>query len=180
MTRKPILVGANPAVQLFDDAGACTAYVSCWWVDWSTHGRGTAIVLWQPTGVTVYGSDRGLGMWLADHFVRHFPELDGLRWSVPLVRRARAKVEIDLATGMRAQAGDLAVEITGVLDRRTFATDEFPLGGVPHSLSLVLGPCADGTIRLKGQRLPGRVTRGGTPERPSSSAFVTEAEVWRA
>lgn len=178
--REPILVGANPAVQLFDENGACTAYVSCWWVDWSLRGRGTAIVLWRPDGVVVYGADRHLGLWLADHFVRHFPELDGLPWVGPVFRRARARVEIDLGSGLRAEAGDLVVSTREVLDRRTFATDDFPLGDIPHSLSLVLAPCGEGSIRVKGRQLPGRIEVGGTPDRPGSSAFVTEAEVWSA
>ncbi len=177
--RKPVLVGSNPAIQLFAD-GSCTAYVSCWRVDWSTHGPGTAIVLWQPTGVSLHTDRPALGHWLADSFVRHFPELEGLPWSTPRFRPARAHVDIDLARGMRARAGALSVVTAGVLDRRTFATDDFPLGGVPHSLSLVLGPCANGEIRLGGRTLPGEIERGGTPERPGSSAFVTEAEVWKA
>lgn len=177
--RKPVLVGANPAIQLFAD-GSCTAYVSCWRVDWSTHGPGTAIVLWQPTGVSLHTDRPALGHWLADSFVRHFPELEGLPWSTPRFRPARAHVDIDLARGMRARAGALSVVTAGVLDRRTFATDDFTLGGVPHSLSLVLGPCANGEIKLAGRELPGEIERGGTPERPGSSAFVTEAEVWKA
>ena len=170
---------ANPAIQLFAD-GSCTAYVSCWRVDWSTHGPGTAIVLWRPTGVSVHTDRPALGHWLADSFVRHFPELEGLPWSTPRFRPAPAHVDVDLARGMRARAGALSVVTAGVLDRRTFATDDFPLGGVPHSLSLVLGPCATGEIRLGGRELPGEIERGSTPERPGSSAFVTEAEVWRA
>jgi hypothetical protein len=179
MLRKPVLVGANPAVQLFAD-GSCTAYVSCWRVDWSTHGPGTAIVLWRPSGVSVHTDRPALGQWLADSFVRHFPELEGLPWSTPRFRPAPAHVDVDLARGLRARAGALSVVTAGVLDRRTFATDDFPLGGVPHSLSLVLGPCASGEIRVGGKALPGEIERGGTPERPGSSAFVTEAEVWRA
>ncbi len=177
--RKPVLVGANPAIQLFAD-GSCTAYVSCWRVDWSTHGPGTAIVLWQPTGVSLHTDRPALGHWLADSFVRHFPELEGLPWSTPRFRPSRAHIDIDLARGMRARAGALSVVTAGVLDRRTFATDDFTLGGVPHSLSLVLGPCANGEIKLGGRELPGEIERGGTPERPGSSAFLTEAEVWKA
>ncbi|HET9420890.1 MAG TPA: hypothetical protein VFO49_07125, partial [Nocardioides sp.] len=162
--RTPVLVGANPAVQLFAD-GSCTAYASCWRVDWSTHGPGTAIVLWRPTGVSVHTDRPALGHWLADSFVRHFPELEGLPWTTPRFRPAPARVDVDLARGLRARAGALSVVTAGVLDRRTFATDDFPLGGVPHSLSLVLGPCATGAIRLGGRELPGEIERGGTPER---------------
>ncbi len=178
-TRKPVLVGANPGVQLFDADGACTAYASTWRVDWSVEGAGTAMVLWQPTSVTVVGDDEILARWLAEDFVRHFPELDGLTWHEPRYVSARVVIDLSLQTGLTARAGEIEVRLGDVLDVRSFATDEFALGGVPHSLHLVLGPCAFGEVRLAGRNLPGTIARGGTPERPSSSAFVTEAEVWR-
>lgn len=179
-SRYPVLVGANPAVQLFDSSGACTAYVSCWRVDWSVRGSGTALVLWLPDGVTVLGRDADLGGWLAEHFVRHFPELDGLAWVPPVFQRCDVRLDIDLARGMRAEAGHVEVTATGVLDRRSSITDDFPLAGVPHSLHLVLAPCGSGTVQVAGRALPGAVRTRGTPERPGSSAFVTEAEVWLA
>lgn len=178
--RQPILVGANPAVQLFDEAGDPTAYVSCWRVNWSTHGHGDAIVLWQPDGVAVYGTDRRLSLWLANHFVAHFPELDGQTWSTPRFHRRHVEIELDLDRGMRAQAGEVEVLISDILDLRAFSTDEFPLNGLDHSLSMVLGPCGSGTIRRRGHALPGRVQHSGTDDRPSSSAFITDAEVWLA
>lgn len=178
--RRPVLVGANPAVQLFDASGACTAYVSCWRVDWSVRGSGTAMVLWRPDGVTVLGRDAELGGWLAEHFVRHFPELDGLGWSRPVLERHEVVLDVDLARGMRAHAGQVEVTVADVLDRRSFTTDDFRLAGVPHSLHLVLAPCGSGGIRVSGREVPGALDRWGTPERPGSSAFVTEAEVWRA
>ncbi|MDV3222722.1 hypothetical protein [Intrasporangium sp.] len=178
-SRKPLLVGANPAVQLFDRDGACTAYASCWVVDWSQKGSGTAVVLWQPDQVTVHGADPTLGAWLADHFVRHFPELDGLPWSEPQFHPEPARIEVSLASGLKVIAGGLTVGASGVLDRRAFATDAFPLGGVDHSLSLVIGPCETGSITVRGQALPGSVRRSGTPDRPGSSAFIADAEVWQ-
>jgi hypothetical protein len=68
--------------------------------------------------------------------------------------------------------------MSGVLDRRTFQTDDFALDGVPHGLRLLLAPVAEATLTVAGQRLPGTVTVGGTPERPSSSAFLATEEVW--
>jgi hypothetical protein len=177
--RKPILVGANPGLQLFDTSGACTAYLSTWVVDWSTHGSGNAIVLWQPSGVRVVGDDQHLAMWVADYFVRYFPELEGLPWGPPTFQRAEVNVHLDLASGLRARGGDISVQMADVLDRRTFATDGFALAGIPHSLSLVLGPCAVVEAHVDGRALPGEIGLGGTPERPSSSAFLTDAEVWR-
>ncbi|MGO1974628.1 MAG: hypothetical protein ACTH2Q_16850 [Propionibacteriaceae bacterium] len=177
-TRKPILVGANPAIQLFDDAGDPTAYLSCWRVDWSTHGRGDAIVLWRPDEVAVYGAARQLSLWLANHFVAHFPELDGQPWPKPRFHRRHVAIEVDLDRGMRARAGEVQATISGILDLRTFSTDEFPLDGIDHSLSMVLGPCETGEILRHGQAMPGSVQHSGTSDRPSSSAFVTDAEVW--
>lgn len=177
-TRTPILVGANPAVQLFDEAGSPSTYLSCWRVDWSTHGHGDAIVLWRPDEVAVYGADRPLSLWLANHFVAHFPELEGRPWTAPRFHRRPVEIEIDLDRGMRARAGEVEATISGILDLRTFSTDEFPLDGIDHSLSMVLGPCESGEILFHGHAVPGSVQHSGTPDRPSSSAFVTDAEVW--
>lgn len=174
-----LLVGANPAVQLFDDDGACTAYASCWRVDWSIHGAGAAIVLWQPTGVSVHAPDEHLGMWLAEAFVRHFPELNGQTWSRPRHHSTSVQVDVDLHGGMVARAGTVSVRTSDVLDVRAFRTDEFRLDGVDHDLSLVLAPCTDGSIDIDGHPVPGAIRRSGTAERPTSSAFVTDAEVWR-
>ncbi|AKU16874.1 hypothetical protein [Luteipulveratus mongoliensis] len=177
--RQPVLVGANPAVQLFDAAGTCTAYVSVWQVRWSTHGTGNALVLWQPTRVLVMGEDPKLADWLAGSFVRHFPELEGRTWHEPAVHQTPVHMDLSLERGLRARAGAVDVEIGDVLGHRTFSTDDFPLGAVRHGLSLVLAPCRTGQIRVGGQVLHGEVRVAGTPERPSSSAIVTDAEVWQ-
>lgn len=177
--RRPVLVGANPGLQLFDADGRCTGYVSAWRVDWSRwHGAGTALVLWQPAGVRVLSSDLALARWLAEDFTRHFPELADLPWPTPDYQREPVELAIDLAEGMRARAGDIEVRLSGVLDRRSFATDDFPLGGAAHSLHLVLGPCQDGRLTVAGVPVGGQVRRTGTAERPTSSAFLAEAEVW--
>lgn len=58
-SRKVILVGANPGIQLFD-GDTCTAYASCWRVDWSTHGSGTALIVWYDDQVHLIGRDEQL------------------------------------------------------------------------------------------------------------------------
>lgn len=176
--RKVVLVGANPGVQLFH-RDVVSAYASVWTVDWSTHGTGAAIVLWHDGRVRVLTDHPELGSWLERSFTRFFPEADGLPWPEPRIERRAVHVANDLARGTRARAGDVTVRIADVLDRRASATDEFDLGGHVHSLSLVTGPSAVASIEVRGRRLPGEVLRSGTPERPSSSAFVAVAEVWR-
>ncbi|WP_147917557.1 hypothetical protein [Ruania zhangjianzhongii] len=176
---RPVLVGANPGLQLFDAQGECTGYVSVWRVDWSrSHGTGTALVLWQPTGVRVLSSTLPLARWLTEDFTRHFPELDGLDWPQPQYEQTPVETTIDLAQGLSARAGDVEVRLAQVLDVRSVATGDFPLGGVPHTLRLVLGPCQQGQLSIAGRQLGGQVRRSGTTQRPSSSAFLAEAEVW--
>lgn len=172
-----LLVGANPALQLFD-GDTVTAYLSVWRVDWSVRGRGNAVVLWHDGRVRTIGDDAPLAMWLADHFVRHFPEVDGLPWSDPVHTDHPVGVDIDLATGARVDAGPVQAGLSDVLARREFATDDLPLAGVPHHLRLVVAPCATATITLDGHPLPGTLRRTGTPTRSMSSAFLTESEVW--
>jgi hypothetical protein len=174
-----VLVGANPGLQLFDEAGACTAYASVWQVDWSVMGSGAALVLWRPGSVTVFGEDPLLAHHLAESYVRHFPELAELPWHTTVFVDAPVEIDIDLASGVTAAANDVVVSISDVLDRRAFATDEFPLAEVEHSLSLVLGPCGSGAITVGGEPVAGKISRGGSPERPQSSAFIAIAEVWR-
>jgi hypothetical protein len=173
---EPILCGANPGVRLLD-GDTVTAFESVWTVDWSTHGAGNAVVLWHDGRVRALGP-ACLTEWLASYFVRHFPEVDGLPWPAPVVEETPVCVDLDLGTGLVARAGDVVVTMSGVLGRRTFGTGDFALGGVPHSLQLLLAPVSNAAITVAGRRLPGAVTVGGTSERPSSSAFLATAEVW--
>lgn len=177
--RDPVLIGANPGIQLFDEEGDCTAYASVWRVTWSLEGTGDVLILWQRDGVSVYSANPHLARVVTDDFTRHFPEVDGLPWPKPVHRRIPVLLHLDMAQGLWARAGAVEVRMSGVMDIRSFTTDEFPLGGVPHSLHLVLGPCESGQITVRGRRLPGEISVGSGPTGPSSSAFVTDAEVWR-
>jgi hypothetical protein len=176
--RRLLLVGANPGVSLFT-GDELSAFASVWVVRWSEHGAGRAIVLWHDGSVRVLATDRHLGHWLAQYFTRHFPEVAGVPWPEPDVHRVDVDVELDLRTGLDARAGDVRVWMDGVMQRRAFSTDKFDLAGTAHSLSLVVAPTASARITVGGQALPGEVRVTGTPERPSSSAFLADAEVWR-
>jgi hypothetical protein len=169
--RRVILAGANPGVRLFDEDGNVTAYASIWMVDWSIRGAGTALVLWHDNAVRVVSEDVDLASWLEHYFVRSFPEVQDLRWTPPTIERAAVDVRMDLASGLSAQAADLHIEMTDVLDHRSFTTDDFPLATGLHSLSLVIAPVRSATI--SGVR--GKVRVDGT----RSSAFLTTAEVWQ-
>lgn len=172
-----ILSGANPGVRLYD-GDTVTAFASVWTVDWSPHGAGTALVLWHDDKVRVLGADADLAGWLESYFVRHFPEAEGLVWPAAEPEVTEVVVDLDHGGKVTARAADVEVTMCGVLCRRTFVTDAFPLDGVGHSLQLLLAPLSEATISVGGQRLPGELRFDGTMERPASSAFLATAEVW--
>ncbi|GAB3405052.1 hypothetical protein [Flindersiella endophytica] len=176
-----VLLGYNPGVQLVGDDGRPTAFVSIWGVDWSPKGHGQAIVAVYEGTVRVLGPDPELGGWLAEYFVRHFPDVEGLRWAAPTIEEAPVHVELDLAAGVHARAGDLEVRLGDVLARRPVSIDAFPLGAdvPPHALTMALAPCANAEITVGGRRLAGHVKVSGPADRPSSTAYISHSETWR-
>lgn len=177
--RRIILAGANPGLRLFDADGQVVAFASIWTVDWSIRGAGAAIILWYDGRVRVIAEDVDLAAWLESYFVRSFLEVQGLDWPEPVIERDLVQISMNLADGLSAKAADVQIEMSGVLDRRTFATDNFLLDGVDHSLSLVIAPVRAARLTIGGETIPGNVQVDGSPDRPSSSAFLTTAEVWR-
>lgn len=161
-----VLVGANPGV-LMKDGDGVTAFASVWEVDWSSRGSGRAVVLWHDGRVRVLGPDPQLAGWLADTFVRHFGEVDGLPWEAT-AERADVQVDLDLGRGLTAKAADVTVEMSGITDRRPFRQEDLTLGGVAYDLSNVFAPCDTATVTVGGTPVP------GVP----SPAFLAVAEVW--
>lgn len=174
-----VLVGANPILSLFDASGAVRFFVSAWRVDWSPVGAGSTLVVWHDGQVHTYGS-AALAPWLERDFTRHFPEVSGLPWPEAVFHESEVEVQIDLGTGLKLTSEDLALSLSDIRDRRVFHTDDFPLAGRPHGLTLVLAPCFEFAGTWSRHPLSGRLITGGEPGRPTSSAFVTEAEVWTA
>ena len=176
--RRVILAGANPGVRLFDTAGKVSAFASIWQVDWSERGSGSVIVLWYDGVVRLVADDVDLAAWLESYFVRSFLEVQGLPWPDPVVERDLVQIHLDLANGLTAKGSDIQIDMSGVLDRRVYTTERYRLGGVEHSLSLLIAPVRTARIEIAGQTLPGRVRVDGGSRKPSSSAFLTTAEVW--
>ena len=171
-----VLVGANPGV-LLRAGGEVTAFASVWQVDWSERGTGSAVVLWHAGRVRLLGPDATLSSWLADTFVRHFGEVAGLSWE-PTVEEAAVDLDFGLDRGLTAKAADVAVEASGVLDRRVFTADGLTLGGMRYALTNVYAPCRDARITVGGTPVPGSPEVDESGDRPSSSAFLAVAESW--
>jgi hypothetical protein len=170
-----LLVGSNPGLALHDGDGPPVAFASVWRVDWSVRGPGTALVLSHAGRVRVVTPVPDLGRWLADTFNRHFPEVAGLPWGEPELTEAPVSLDLDMATGLTATAADLAVEISGPMDRRTVDVAAFPGNGL--RLSNVYTPCAAGRLTVAGRPVDG-APRVSTAPRASSTAFLADAEVW--
>ena len=177
MSKEVEIIGANPIVRLYD-GDEVTVAVSVWNVEWSVKGSGDAVVVWHDGAVRILGTDRKLAVWLAEDFTRHFPEFAELPWKDPVVQPWPVLARINLASGMSVAAGDVIVKTAQPLHRRQFQTDEFDLDGKKYGLTMVIAPQGEAEVVIGGRRVPGEPRLSGTPEKPSSSAFLTAAEVW--
>jgi hypothetical protein len=171
-----VLVGANPGVML-SRQDEVTAFASLWQVDWSERGFGPALVLWHAGRVRLIGPRPELSLWLAETFVRHFGEVEGLPWA-PRTEVADVDIRLSLDAGLSAKAGDVTIELSGVLDRRVFATDSLALGGTEYRMSNVYVPCGSARLAVDGVPIPGGITADPPGPQASSSAFLAVAEVW--
>lgn len=169
------MVGSNPGLALYGNEGSSTTFVSVWRVDWSVKGPGTAVVLSHGGRVRVVTPVPGLGRWLADTFNRHFPEVAGLPWADPELTEAPVTFDQNMATGLKATAADITVEISGPLARRKVTVEAFPGNGL--RLSNVYTPCQSGHLTVAGQLVAGKPRVSAGPP-PSSTAFLADAEVW--
>ena len=170
------LIGANPFLTLYRD-GAPVAYASVWRVDWSERGAGHALVYGDAERVRVIAPDPELGRWLAESYNRYFEDVcAGLPWHEPELIKAPVDWQLDLATGFRATADDLEVEIADPIDRKLGRNDAYQLGDVTNILSTVWMPCRVGTITINGEPVEGELKI--TDEPLYSSAAIADAEVW--
>jgi hypothetical protein len=149
------------------ESGRVTAFASVWQVDWSERGSGPAVVLWHAGRTRLLGPDPGLAGWLAETFVRHFGEVAGLPWE-PVAEQVDVEIDLDLARGMTARAGDVTVELADVTERRPFRQEPLTLGGSTYGLSNVFAPCAGAAVTVAGEKVAG----------VADPAFLAVAEVW--
>lgn len=172
-----LLMGSNPGLGLYAAgvSGTLVAFASAWRVDWSTHGSGTAIVLWYEGRVRLVTQRPELGFWLADTFNRHFPEVAAVPWTEPELTDAPVTFELDSSAGVRVRAAEVVMEVSAPLDRRITITGSFP--GNSLRLSNVYTPCRAGRLHVAGRRVLGD-PRIKPALRPSSTAFLADAETW--
>lgn len=177
MGKKVILVGANPAV-LLRHGGEPSAFASLWRVEWSERGSGDALILCHAHRVRVLGPDPELGLWLAETFVRHFPEVSGFEWPDPILEKAELEIWLDLGRGLTARVSDITLELADILDRRLFHTDRLEFGGVEYELTNVYAPCDRALLTVGHATVPGAPVQSRDEAGPVSSAFLAVAETW--
>jgi len=171
------LVGANPSALLWEGPQA-TAFVSVWRVDWSPEGAGGALVICRDGELRLLCDTPLLGRWLFDTFIGHSSELGHFNHPArPTVERAEVRIDLDLAAGLSASAGDVTVHITGVLDRRRTLDSGVRVGGIPWSITRVYAPCRSARVEVARAVVPG-IPRIQDRAPVGSSACLTVAETW--
>jgi hypothetical protein len=93
------------------------------------------------------------------------------------VERAEVRIDLDLAAGLSASAGDVTVHITGVLDRRRTLDSGLRVGGIPWSITRVYAPCRSARVEVARAVVPG-IPRIQDRAPVGSSACLTVAETW--
>jgi len=173
-----VLIGSNPGLLLYRDEHP-VAFASVWSVDWSRWGGGSVIVVATEFGWLTAADDEHFARILLDRFTRHLPEAEEFAWDSRVHHVAGTpRIELDPAKGMRATAPGIAVAISEVLDRRHFVDPAFRLGSSAVGLSNVYLPCAQGTLSLDGEVVPGEPSVAAQADPPSSTAYLALAEVW--
>jgi hypothetical protein len=165
-------IGAMPWVQLYDDGRLC-AWATVYQVDWSPHGSGSVLALRYRGQQQMFGTDGDLAAWLAD-WLRH----DTNGYDMLPFRSCDVTLSIEPATGLRASAGGISVEMTLPLDRQLIRRDNYPLGDFAPTASWVRIACQEAAITVDGQLLPGAPLLSQDQFGPSSTAQLNIAEVW--
>lgn len=182
--------GENPGISLkADPAGPFTTLASFFRVILSPHGRGHALMLARAPGVAgpqnlVLTDNEPLARWLVANYLRHFaawknlPALDGLRY----VKADQVSSSGDPASSYSetVRGADLNVALTwsGLGEPFCFThPPENSATGVHWMPSLFIG-CADASITVNGERLPGHPVPRVVAGRPISTAMLAFAETW--
>jgi hypothetical protein len=186
LRRSMAFIGANAGLALHpvDAMGAqvpgepASCFASFWMADWSRWGRGNALLVATLQGWRSYGTNEYFAASLATELTRYFPEAARFPRGGISHTQDQFDVELDAGSGLRATGHKAELAISGVLDRRQFASADFQLGDASASLSNVYLPCSTGRLTEFGVEWPGAATVYPGPRGPASSAFLAIAESW--
>jgi len=185
--------GENPGIYLKDDQGAWQALAVYFRVVTSPYGMGSgAIVLGAPATGTGHpiapnlclSNNEPLMRWLVEHFVSRFASFRGVP-ALPAMTYHAARAFETTGDGRTFHQESLrgegvSVDLRWEMLRAPFAVDVAPATSATgkHQMYSVFVEAADGSIRVNGARLPGRVIQRDFLDRRMSTAFLAFSETW--
>jgi hypothetical protein len=169
-------IGAMPWVRLFD-GDRLTCWASVTQVDWSLGGAGRILMLRQEGRRRILGNNKELLHWLAQ-WIWH--PATGEKPIEPQIEFEQSEValQIDPASGLRATAGDIQIEIASPIDRRLIRRERYPLGEFFPTASWVRVVCEQARVVVGGKVIPGSPNRSTDSFGQYSTAQINIAEVW--
>ena len=187
-----IFTGENPGLSLFHaDAGALVAAASYWRCTYSTHGEGSALILWldragagvgEGTLTAIYADNAPMARFVTDTLNQHFGDFQDKGLPSVTPEPARFFQESDSRSyhrvAVHAETHRIELLWRDVQDYQQVIGSEMTLGGRSFELATVICPCAGATIAFDGASIQGEVRLGERDGRPQSSAFLAFAESW--
>jgi|GEM_PF-971190 len=191
--KRPVFFsGENPCMTLCNpETKQVVSVASYWHCTDSPHGIGHVLVLWLGSDVTadpvfgqggIFTDNLDLAKVLVNNLTQHFPEFKdvptaALEYTDAICSHKYA--EDCYHVTCRTRDIEIAIEWTGVLDRKQIVWPEFPAGPEFYDLTTVICPCRGGNIRLNGIFIDGKIDVTQSPDgQPASSAFLAFAETW--
>jgi hypothetical protein len=173
--RGVFFIGAMPWVRLFED-DRLTCWASVAWADWSPHGRGRVVVLRWGDRRRAVGDNESLATWLYEWLESASP--DSRAYKPDRFEKGNVEVDLNLDTGLRVRAGEISLEMGGVIDRQLIHRAPYRLGDFLPTASWVRMPCAHAHIELDGTPIAGKPKLSTDSVGSSSTAQINVAEVW--
>jgi hypothetical protein len=168
-------IGAMPWVQLFDD-DRLTGWVSVIQIDWSPLGSGRLVTIRRDRRLHMLGTSEELAAWLYEWMFQYH----GDGYQPQPFRHSDIEFVVDPATGMRASADGVLIEMSTPIDRQLARREHYRLGDFAPTASWVRISCANARVVLDGVPLPGAPKLSTDDLGRCSTAQLNIAEVWTA
>lgn len=169
-------IGVMPWVRLFDGE-RLTCWASVVQADWSLGGAGRILMLRQDGRRRFLGDNKELLHWLGQWILHPATGEKPIEAQVEF-EQSEVALEIDPASGLRATAGDIQIEIASPIDRKLIRRERYPLGDFFPTASWVRIACEQARVVVGGIAMPGRPNRSKDSFGQYSTAQINIAEVW--
>lgn len=190
--RRPVVfAGENHMITLFEpNLDTAIASISCWRCNYSDHGEGYTLALWYDSTAigslgmpetALFTDNAPMSRTVMSRFNQYFEgyERRGLADLTPVMARFNQQFGGKRFHRILCTSDIWTIELEwkDVLDGALEVFDN-DSGPEHYDVSAVICPCREGTIRVNGVAIPGRIRPAGNEV--SSSAFLAFSETWVA